>query len=67
MDYIDRSILGPAKTEYINQLATKIKNIMNPSLFEHSLSTMEFALEMAGSGHKDVDLYRLSVASLAHA
>ena len=39
---------------------------MKPSLFRHSIGTLEFALKMAGSAGQVVDAYRLAAASLVH-
>jgi predicted HD superfamily hydrolase involved in NAD metabolism len=68
MDYTDRRLenLTPEKKEHINQLAARMKKLMKPSLFEHSLGTLEFAMDMADSSGEDVDLYRLAVSAIVH-
>ncbi len=66
MDYIDSSILGPDETEYVEGLASRMKGIMGPSLFRHSLGTLDFALDMASSAPEEVDLYRLAVSCIVH-
>ena len=66
MDYINSSSLDAEKNKYIGQIACKLKDLMRPSLFEHSISTLEFALKMAGAGWQTADIYQLSLASLVH-
>jgi len=66
MDYIDRSILGPDATEYVESLASRMEGIMSPSLFRHSLGTLDFALDMASAIPEEVDLYRLAVSCMVH-
>jgi predicted HD superfamily hydrolase involved in NAD metabolism len=66
MDYIDSSILGAEEKEHIDQLVSRMKKLMDTSLFDHSLGTLEFAMEIAASNQEDVDLYRLAVSSVVH-
>jgi predicted HD superfamily hydrolase involved in NAD metabolism len=66
MDYIDSSILGAEGKEHIDQLVSRMKELMKPSLFDHSLGTLEFAMEIAASSQEGVDLYRLAVSSVVH-
>ena len=68
MDYIDSGpqSLTHEKTEHINQLALRMKELMKPSLFEHSMGTYEFAMEIAASRTEGVDLHRLAVSSIVH-
>lgn len=66
MAYIDSSILGPEKTGYVEGLASRMKELMSPSLFRHSLGTLVFALDMASAAPEEVDLYRLAVSCIVH-
>jgi predicted HD superfamily hydrolase involved in NAD metabolism len=66
MDYINSSIQGAEEKEHIGQLVSRMKELVRPSLFDHSLGTLEFAMEMAASNQEDVDLYRLAVSSVVH-
>ncbi len=66
MDYINSIDLGREKTRHLNLMAGKIKNLMPTLLFEHSLSTLEFALEMAENCKGEADSYMLALVSLVH-
>lgn len=66
MAYIDKNILGAEKTEYLEKLISKMKYLMKMPLFEHTLGTLEFALDMARVNRKDTDMYRLAVSCVVH-
>jgi predicted HD superfamily hydrolase involved in NAD metabolism len=66
MDYINSTGLEPEKTKYLTWIAEKIKNVMRPPLFRHTINTLESSIEIAESCSQKVDIYRLSLASLVH-
>jgi len=66
MDYISRNILGPKETTYLNGMACRLKDLMKPSLFSHSLGTIEFSLTLAKSCPAEADIPMLATASLVH-
>lgn len=39
---------------------------MNPALFNHSINTLEFAIEMARSYEMDINLFELCTAAIVH-
>jgi len=52
--------------QYLDSIIERIKEIMDPQLFNHSINTLEFALRMAESYEKDIDLFDLCIASVVH-
>jgi predicted HD superfamily hydrolase involved in NAD metabolism len=66
MDYINSIGLEPEKTRYLTQLVEKIKSLMRPPLFRHSINTLKSSIEIAEACRQKVDVYRLSAASLVH-
>ena len=66
MDFINRIDLDPDRIEYINSIIQMIKDIMDPQLFTHSINTLEFAVRLARSCNKDIDLFNLCIASVIH-
>ena len=66
MDYINSIGLGPEKTKYLTRLAEKVKSLLRPPLFRHSMNTLRSSIEIADTCGQKVDIYRLSAASLVH-
>ncbi len=66
MDFINKIDLDHDKMLYLNSIIGRIKKIMDPPLFSHSINTLEFAVKMAGSYEKDINLYDLCIASIIH-
>jgi len=66
MDFINDLSIENSKKQYLGQLIEKIKKLMKPALFAHSVNTLKFALQIVKKHKEEVDIYSLSVSCLLH-
>jgi predicted HD superfamily hydrolase involved in NAD metabolism len=66
MDFINKIDLDHDEMLYLNSITRRIKKIMDPLLFSHSINTLEFAVKLARSYEKDINLFDLCIASIVH-
>lgn len=66
MDFINDLNIENSKKQYLGQLIEKIKKLMKPALFAHSVNTLKFALQIVKKHKEEVDIYSLSVSCILH-
>jgi len=66
MDCINSIGLEPGKTAYLDMIAGKVRGLMTPGLFRHSVNTLESCIEIAENCGLEVDMFMLCLASIVH-
>ncbi|MCJ7666533.1 MAG: bis(5'-nucleosyl)-tetraphosphatase (symmetrical) YqeK [Actinobacteria bacterium] len=66
MDFINDLNIEKSKKQYLEQLIEKVKKLMKLPLFDHSINTLKFALQIVKKHREDVDIYSLGVSCILH-
>jgi len=66
MDFINDLNIEKRKKQYLEQLIEKIRKLMKLPLFNHSINTLRFALQIVKKYREDVDIYSLSISCILH-